>query len=105
MNRTLIAAVVAGCLWALTVDAADQAHTEDQDNFFKRTGKQIGHDAKIGAQEAAQAFKKLGQDIAHGTSQAVKDIGHGMKESAERTARAAKHPQTHAKDSGKDTGK
>ena len=62
----------------------------ERDNIFKRTGKQIGRDAKTGTKQAGQAFKKLGKDIARGTSKAAKDIGHSVKESAEKTGKAAK---------------
>ena len=90
MNRILTATVVAVCLCAPAAHCAEQGRSEDQDNFFKRAAKVIGHDAKTGAQQAGHAFKQLGKDIGHGTSKAVKDIGHGMKQSAEKTGKQAK---------------
>ena len=86
----LLASVAAGCLFAPVTHCADQPPPQDQENFFKRAAKVIGHDAKTGAMQAGHAFKLLGKDIGHGTSKTVKDIGHGMKESAKRTGRQAK---------------
>jgi len=88
--RIVLASVVAGCLSTPAAHCADQPPVQDQDNFFKRAAKVIGHDAKTGAMEAGHAFKQLGKDIGHGTSKAVKDIGHGIKESAARTGKQAK---------------
>jgi hypothetical protein len=90
MIRILLATVVAAYLCAPPAWCADEPQSEGKDNFFKRAGKVIGHDAKTGAKQAGQAFKQLGKDIGHGTSKAVKDIGHGMKDSAEKTGKAAK---------------
>ena len=90
MNRLCIAIVAACSLLATGAYCADQAQPHSKDNFFKRTGKTIGRDAKNGAQQAGRAFKELGKDIGHGTSKTVKEIGQGMKESAERTGKAAK---------------
>jgi len=88
--RIVLASVAAGCLFTPVAHCADQPPAQDQDNFFKRAAKVIGHDAKTGAMQAGHAFKQLGKDIGHGTSKAVKDIGHGMKGSAERTGKQAK---------------
>jgi hypothetical protein len=77
---------------ALAAQAADgqKAESTENDNFFKRAAKVIGHDAKTGVHEAGRDLKKTGKDIAHGTGKAVKDIGHAMKESADKTGKAAK---------------
>ena len=87
--RMMIALFAAGL--TLSALAADEQKSEpaDKDNFFKRAAKVIGHDAKTGAKEAAQSFKQTGKAIGHGTAKAVTDIGHAMKESAERTKKAA----------------
>jgi hypothetical protein len=87
--RVAIAMLVAGLV--LSAQAADEQKSEpaDKDNFFKRAAKVIGHDAKTGAKEAAQSVKQTGTAIGHGTAKAVTDIGHAMKESAEKTKKAA----------------
>ena len=85
-----VVTVVAACLFMPPGWCADQAQSEDKDNFFKRAAKVIGHDAKSGAKQAGHAFKQLGKDIGHGTSKTVKDVGRAMKDSAEKTGKAAK---------------
>jgi hypothetical protein len=79
-------------LTCLLAHAADEPKKEpaEHENVFKRTGKQIGHDAKAATKQAGHAFKEAGKAIGHGTAKAVKDIGHGMKESAAKTKQAAK---------------
>ena len=79
-------------LASLAVRAADEPKKApaEHENIFKRTGRQVGHDAKAATKQAGHAFKELGKDIGHGTSKAVKDIGRGMKESAAKTEKAAK---------------
>jgi hypothetical protein len=76
----------------LSLYAADEPKQEpaEQENVFKRAGKQIGHDAKSAVKQAGHAFKEAGKAIGHGTVKTVHDIGHGMKESAAKTKQAAK---------------
>jgi hypothetical protein len=61
-----------------------------KENFFKRTGKAIGHDAKAGWQQAKAGYKSAAKDIGHRTANAAKRVGHEMKDSAKRTGRAVK---------------
>jgi hypothetical protein len=61
-----------------------------KENFFKRTGKTIGHDAKVGWQQAKAGYKKGAKDIGHRTASAAKRVGHEMKDSAKRTGEAVK---------------
>ena len=88
--RTTIALCLAAAM--LGAHAADGPGSEPagKDNFFKRAAKIIGHDAKTAAHEAGHAAKETGKAIGHGTSKAVKDIGNAMKDSAEKTKKAAK---------------
>jgi hypothetical protein len=87
--RMMIALFAAGLTLSALAADAQKSEPADKDNFFKRAVKVIGHDAKTGAKEAAQSFKQTGKAIGHGTAKAVTDIGHAMKESAERTKKAA----------------
>jgi hypothetical protein len=75
---------------ALSTSAAEQPAPE-QDNFFKRAGKQIGKDAKAGTKQAGKAYSDAGKSIGKGTSKAAKDIGKSMKESSARSAKAFKY--------------
>lgn len=79
-------------LAGLTVYAEDEHKGEpaQQENFFKRAGKQIGHDAQGAATQAGHAFKDAGTQIGHGTVKAVKDLGHAMKASSAKTKEAVK---------------
>jgi hypothetical protein len=72
---------------ALAAYAGEPAGTE---NFFKRAGKVIGHDAKAAVRQAGEGFKQGGKQIGHGTSKAVKDIGAAVKQSAKKTKEEAK---------------
>lgn len=89
MRIRIALAMSLACLVAHAADEPKKESTE-QENVFKRTGKQIGHDAKAATKQAGHAFKEAGKAIGHGTAKAVKDIGHGMKESAAKTKQAAK---------------
>jgi hypothetical protein len=60
------------------------------ENFFKRAGKAIGHDAKAGWQQAKAGYKKGAKDIGHGTANATRRVGREMKDSARRTGAAVK---------------
>jgi hypothetical protein len=68
----------------------EQSPPQAQDNFFKRAGKAIGHDAKAGWQQAKAGYKKSAKDIGHGTANAARRVGHEMKDSAKRTGAAVK---------------
>jgi hypothetical protein len=72
----------------VSAGAADPA--PDQDNVFKRGGKQIAKDAKAGGRQAGKAYSDLGKSIGRGTSKTLKDIGKSMKESSARSAQAFK---------------
>ena len=73
--------------------AADEPKKEpEQENVFKRTGKQAGHDAKAATKQAGQAFKQLGKDIGHGTKKTVHEIGEGIKESGKKIGKSEKEP-------------
>jgi hypothetical protein len=87
--RVAIAILLAGLVLAAQAAAEQKSEPADKDNFFKRAARVIGHDAKTGAKQAGQSAKQTGQAIGHGTAKAVTDIGHAMKESAERTKKAA----------------
>jgi non-homologous end joining protein Ku len=88
--RVAIAMLLAGLVLGAEAADAQKPEPADKDNFFKRAAKVIGHDAKTGAKEAAQSAKQTGKAIGHGTAKTVTDIGHAMKESAEKTKKAAK---------------
>ena len=85
--------VVLMMLASLTVYAESEHKDEpaQQENFFKRAGKQIGHDAKSAVNQAGQAFKDAGTQIGHGSVKAVKDLGNAMEASAAKTKEAVKH--------------
>ena len=91
MRRTIAIALCIGGL-SLPVYAAEEKKPEPatQDNFFKRTAKVIGHDAKAAAHQAGQAFSKTGKDIGQGASKTVKDVGQAMKDSAQKTSKDVK---------------
>jgi hypothetical protein len=61
-----------------------------KENFFKRTGKAIGRDAKAGWQQAKHGYSKSAKDLGRGTASAAKRVGGEMKDSAKRTGAAAK---------------
>jgi len=94
MKRTVAIALTS---LALIAQAAEDKKSEpaDQDNFFKRAAKVLGHDAtvfghdaKAAAQQAGDAYSKTAKEIGQGASKAVEDIAHGMKESAKKTSKA-----------------
>jgi hypothetical protein len=61
-----------------------------KENFFKRAGKAIGHDAKAGWQQAKAGYSKSAKDLGRGTASAAKRVGGEVKDSARRTGKAAK---------------
>ena len=69
------------CLAVTAVHSEDEHKGEpaQQENFFKRAGKQIGHDTKSAVKQAGHTFKEAGKQVGHGTVKALKDIGHGIQ--------------------------
>ena len=70
--------------------AADGGAAPENDNFFKRLGRQIANDAKGGAKQAGKAYGDLGRSVGHGTVNTGKKVGSEIKDSSKRTVKAAK---------------
>jgi hypothetical protein len=73
-----------------TADEPKPSQPPAKENFFKRTGKTIGHDAKAGWQQAKAGYSKSAKDLGHRTGDATRRVGREMKESAKRTGEAFK---------------
>jgi hypothetical protein len=87
MRSILFAALTA---LALNAFAADAKPEPEKENWFKRAGKAVASDAKVGWQKAKKGYSKGGKQIGRDTANATKRVGGEMKESAKRTGKAAK---------------
>lgn len=86
--RSILLAVLTA--FALNTLAADTPQEPEKENWFKRAGKTVASDAKAGWQKAKKGYSKGGRQIGHDTATAAKRVGQEMKESTERTGKAAK---------------
>lgn len=96
MRAILTRPILIACLVLLAVShsgsAAEAQPSEPpaKENFFKRAGKTMGHDAKAGWAQAKSSYKKAGKDFGQRTASAAKRVGREMKESAKRSGEAFK---------------